>query len=308
MAVKEKIPKKSKVVDVTPRKVEEVNVIKKTPSKTGKKKTCFVICPIGSEESNERYWSDTVFNYIIHPITEKMGYVTTRADHLKEPGTITNQVVNRLIDADLVIADLSLRNLNVFYELAVRHVTKKPCIHMIKNGDKIPFDIAGNRAIYFDIDIRNGENAKKELEEQISSISDGLIATDNPIGNALTINSLKSSGDSEQKSIAHIFEYLSDIRSEINSIKQQIDSTSSFRQKEEERDNYYEFGHGKEGRIYLVRNEDFGSSHKQRSKFNNQIREMVQEIDLLKKKKAPIAKIKSKQNELRQLKEKLLSY
>jgi len=96
-------------------------------------KTCFVICPIGDEGSPERKWSDDILECIITPVVEKMGYQKPiRADHINESGIITRQIVDLLIDSDLVIADLSFRNPNVCYELAVRHVAKKPFIHMIK--------------------------------------------------------------------------------------------------------------------------------------------------------------------------------
>lgn len=141
--------------------------------KSGESKNCFVICPIGDKDSPTREWSDLIFEWIIKPVTEKIGYKTFRASDLAEPGIITSQIVQNLIDADLVIADLTFGNPNVFYELAIRHVTKKPCIHMIRSGDRIPFDIASNRTISLGTDIRTGQLAKEELEKQILSIRDG---------------------------------------------------------------------------------------------------------------------------------------
>ena len=105
--------------------------------KSGESKNCFVICPIGDKNSPTRDWSDLIFECIIKPVTEKKGYKTFRASDLAEPGIITSQIVQNLIDSDLVIADLTFGNPNVFYELAIRHFTKKPCIHMIKSGDRM---------------------------------------------------------------------------------------------------------------------------------------------------------------------------
>jgi len=45
------------------------------------------------------------------------------------------------LDADLVIADMSLLNANAFYEIGLRHMERKPIIHMFRSGEVIPFDV-----------------------------------------------------------------------------------------------------------------------------------------------------------------------
>jgi hypothetical protein len=144
-------------------------------------KTCFVICPIGDEGTDIRKWSDLTFNYIIKPVAEKFGYKTIRADHIKEPGMITSQIIDQLLESQLIIADLTNNNPNVFYELAIRHFTQKPYIQMIKSGQKIPFDIHGMRTVFFDIDLEHAEIAKVELSEQIESMVNGGFKAANPI-------------------------------------------------------------------------------------------------------------------------------
>jgi hypothetical protein len=49
-----------------------------------------------------------------------------RADEIKAPGDINSQIINRLMDAELVIADMSMHNANAFYELAIRHMVRLP--------------------------------------------------------------------------------------------------------------------------------------------------------------------------------------
>ncbi len=62
---------------------------------------------------------------------------------------VSSQIINRLYDADLVIADLSFHNANAFYEMALRHAVNKPIIHMVRKGENIPFDVITHRAIQF---------------------------------------------------------------------------------------------------------------------------------------------------------------
>jgi len=184
------------------------------------KKTCFVICPIGKDNSDERRWSNDVLDCIITPVVEEMGYQKPiRADGINESGIITRQIVDLLIESDLVIADLSFGNPNVFYELAIRHITKKPCIHMISIRDDNPFDTSSNRAITFDIDVRSANEAKDELKNHILSIKNGKLETDNPISTALTLKNLKGNGDSDQYNIAQLLEEMKNLRAEFRSQK-----------------------------------------------------------------------------------------
>jgi|GEM_PF-6746538 len=139
------------------------------------KKNCFVICPIGEEGSEERKHANEVRDKIVKPIVEsEFGYNVVRADEFQVVGQITPQIVNLLVESDLVIADLSFHNPNVFYELALRHITRKPFIHLIREEDKIPFDIKDIRVIKFNLKNEERiEGAKSELREQIKSIEKG---------------------------------------------------------------------------------------------------------------------------------------
>lgn len=101
------------------------------------KKICFVISPIGEEGSETRERSDKVLKYIICDSVEQLGYEVVRADKISEPGIITTQIIEHIIDSDLVIADLTDKNPNVFYELALRHAIRKPLIQMIMKGEII---------------------------------------------------------------------------------------------------------------------------------------------------------------------------
>jgi hypothetical protein len=192
-------------------------------SKGGKeppKKTCFVICPIGEDGSDERQWSNDVLDCIITPVVKKMGYQDPiRADQINESGIITRQIVDLLIDSDLVIADLSYRNPNVCYELAVRHIAKKPFIHLIRKDHKIPFDTAQNRAIIIDTHVRRANLAMKELEDHILSVESGNNEMDNPIGTALNLRQSRSSGDPSQIMLADLMEAVQNISTELSSLR-----------------------------------------------------------------------------------------
>jgi hypothetical protein len=98
-------------------------------------KTCFVIGPIGEPGTTIRNEADDFMKYIVSPVLGELDYgEPIRADRLNEPGRITSQVIKLLLEADLVIADLTTNNANVYYELSLRHAIGKPAIHMAFEG------------------------------------------------------------------------------------------------------------------------------------------------------------------------------
>lgn len=113
-------------------------------------KNCFVIAPIGELDSDTRKRSDQILKHIIKPAVSSCGYKAIRADEIDKPGIITSQVIQRVVNDPLVIADLTERNPNVFYELAIRHAIRKPLVQLIQKGERIPFDVAGTRTIQVD--------------------------------------------------------------------------------------------------------------------------------------------------------------
>ena len=66
---------------------------------------CFVIGPIGRDGSETRSRADRVLKHVIRPVARQCGYKAMRADELAEPGFITNQVLQHVINDALVLAD-----------------------------------------------------------------------------------------------------------------------------------------------------------------------------------------------------------
>jgi hypothetical protein len=80
----------------------------------------------------------------------------------------------RLLTADLVIADLSIHNANVFYELGIRHSLREKRTFMVKSaGDSYPFDLQTDRYFTYDRD-----DPKKSLPDLIKALKHTLASTD----------------------------------------------------------------------------------------------------------------------------------
>ncbi|MBK9492944.1 MAG: hypothetical protein IPO08_00085 [Xanthomonadales bacterium] len=79
------------------------------------------------------------------------GLEVMRADEVSVPGVITTDIITRIMHADLVVADVTYPNANVFYELGLRHACKIGTIIIRdRSGPRTPFDIAGLRCIEYD--------------------------------------------------------------------------------------------------------------------------------------------------------------
>lgn len=137
-----------------------------------KLKTCFVITPIGEENSSIRRHIDGVINAAIRPALEAK-YKVSVAHEFTTTGSINKQVIVEIYKSDLVIANLTDLNPNVMYELAIRHALKKPIIMIMEKGDvKLPFDVANERTIFYKNDFQGVLDLKKEIirtEENIES-------------------------------------------------------------------------------------------------------------------------------------------
>jgi hypothetical protein len=185
---------------------------------------CFVISPIGEAGSETRKRADQVLRHVIEPAAANCGFEAIRADKMSEPGMITSQVIQHIVDDPLVIADLTGSNANVFYELAIRHAIRKPLVQVIQKGEKIPFDVAGMRTIPVDHkDLDSVDEARTEIEKQIRAIEGrSPDEIDSPITVSIELQALRQSENPEQRSLAEFVSAVGDLRSDIAGIEKRL--------------------------------------------------------------------------------------
>jgi hypothetical protein len=187
-------------------------------------KTCFVIGPIGSEGSAIRAAADDFMKYIVSgcPALGEFNYSEpVRADKLSEPGRITSQIIRLLMEADLVIADLTTNNANVYYELSLRHALGKPAIHMAEDSTLLSFDIHDNRTIFYTMNIRSVEAAREELARQIRRVHKAGYKASNPITEAIGIVQLEQSENPAQQVLSTVVRNVELLTAEVHRLAQQ---------------------------------------------------------------------------------------
>lgn len=147
---------------------------------------CFYITPIGEEGSDERRHSDLFLSQIVEPALEQFGLKVVRADKIGKPGIISRQIFDYILNSKLVVVDLSFHNPNVFYELAIRHMLKRPVVQLSRARDKVPFDLNQMRTILIDDSsmyefVPKMELYKSELASQVRKALESEDDADNPI-------------------------------------------------------------------------------------------------------------------------------
>jgi len=149
-------------------------------SKQEGERLCFVIAPIGSGDSAARRKIDGLIRTVLTPIFEPRGFRVEAAHQIADPGSITTQIISRLLSADLVLANLTGLNPNVMYELAVRHAKRLPVVSIAEEGTSLPFDIGAERTVFFQEDYLGASELIPDLERAIdAALGDGPL--DNPV-------------------------------------------------------------------------------------------------------------------------------
>ena len=173
-----------------------------------------------------RKHADMLLNVVIREVLEHetYGLEVIRADQIAEPGLITNDIVNAILDSELAIADLSFLNPNVFYEIGIRHSAALPIIHMAADGTRLPFDNAPYRTIMFDLSDWDGIIAARE---SLTAAVDAVLAKDytpqNPVTNARGQAVLAASSDDRDQILAEMRSELMLVRHSLRDVRDEMD-------------------------------------------------------------------------------------
>ena len=156
MATKKTITKKAtRTKKTTAKKATKKRVTKKAV----KKPNCFIIMPFGG-------WFDKYYKEIYIEAIENAGFEANRADDLYRPGNIVSDIWKYTKEADVVLADLTNKNPNVFYELGLAHAITKPAVLITASMDDVPFDLRSLRVLVYD---KNAPDWGKKLKISITN-------------------------------------------------------------------------------------------------------------------------------------------
>ncbi|MDD2307833.1 MAG: hypothetical protein PHP53_24230 [Prolixibacteraceae bacterium] len=116
----------------------------------------FVLTPFNNEHDDSYS--------IIKRIVESVGFVCKRGDEKKLSKNILPHIIEQILKARLVIANISGRNPNVFYELGIAHSLGKDVLLIAETINDVPFDLKHIRILTY-----------KDLKDLESNLKDWLI-------------------------------------------------------------------------------------------------------------------------------------
>ena len=145
-----------------------------TNRESNKSKKCFIITPIGGKKTKIREMCTATIEKAIRPALTDLGFSESNiyASHQDyTQGDIDAKIVADIIEADVVIANVSGNNANVLYELAIRHFIGKPVVTFASEDTSPAFDISHQRLLQFET-INDGDMAilRNEIRNAVEAL------------------------------------------------------------------------------------------------------------------------------------------
>jgi hypothetical protein len=113
---------------------------------------------------------DTLYRDVIAPVAQAMEFHPYRADDVYRPGLVLQDIIEGLIESEIIVAEITPANPNVFYELGYAHALGKPTILLAERGRELPFDIRGYRCIFYDDTIGGKAAVEASLKKHLANI------------------------------------------------------------------------------------------------------------------------------------------
>ena len=126
-----------------------------------------------------------VYQEFIRPTLADLGFEVFRADDLLNQQNILGDILSSIASADLIVADLTYSNPNVYYELGLAHALGKPVILLGQDIEEIPFDIRSYRLIIYDTHFAKISDARQALEKCAQGFLERKIIFRNPVADFL---------------------------------------------------------------------------------------------------------------------------
>lgn len=128
---------------------------------------CFVILPYpASEEAASGPNFDAVYEELIRPVIEDLNLDLIRADRVSRSGLIHKEMIENLLEADVVIADVTLGSPDVFFELGIRQTARRAGTVILRHAKSaVPLPISGLRALDYELEARGGISRQQVIED-----------------------------------------------------------------------------------------------------------------------------------------------
>lgn len=128
----------------------------------GQKKRCFYVMPFNEEDI------EVVYEDYAKPVIENdCNLECERGDDVFGSNVIMDDILSSIKNSDIIIADLTRKNANVFYEVGICHALNKQVLLLAQSIDEVPFDLRHRRVLLYDYSPRGCKRFEKSLKENL---------------------------------------------------------------------------------------------------------------------------------------------
>ena len=124
---------------------------------------------------------DSVYKHFLKPVLEDAGFDVLRADDIQSQQSILKDIIKKIVESDLILADLTDANPNVFYELGIAHALRKPVVLLTQSIEDVPFDLKSYRLMEYSTHFVKIKTAEKRLSDYAKGIIEGKIPYGSPV-------------------------------------------------------------------------------------------------------------------------------
>jgi hypothetical protein len=129
----------------------------------GKRSIAFVVMQF-TAPYNELYAE------VIKPVCDQLGLTAVRLDETFGPGVIIQDIERQILEAQVIIADITSANSNVYYEVGYAHALKKPTILIAEKATQLPFDVSPFRVLFYENTISGKAKVEAGLRSHLLAI------------------------------------------------------------------------------------------------------------------------------------------
>jgi hypothetical protein len=126
---------------------------------------CFVVMPFGDADL------EVVYEDFVKPVVENECLLRCeRGDDVFGSNVIMDDILSSIRNADVVLADLTRKNANVFYEVGICHALAKRVLLLAQSIDDVPFDLRHRRVLLYDYTPRGCKKLELALKPNILAV------------------------------------------------------------------------------------------------------------------------------------------
>jgi len=152
-------------VEIFKSRVEEKEESTEEESVRPSNEICFIVMPFGDPDL------EVVYEDFVKPvIEERCALVCERGDDVFGSNVIMDDILHSIRKAKVVLADLTKKNANVFYEVDICHAFNKPVLLLAQSIDDVPFDLRHRRVLVYDYTPRGCKRLESSLKENMDAV------------------------------------------------------------------------------------------------------------------------------------------